>query len=134
MKEFLRVIKYTLIAASAGIIQFGSFALINEVFGFEYWLAYFISLMLSVIWNFTINRKATFKTDANYLVAMLKVLGYYCVFTPLSIFGGQALVDIGWHEYIVEIISMLLNFVTEFLFMRLVVFRNKVDNMEKKDK
>ena len=131
VKELLRTIKYALVAASAGIIQFGTFTLFNEVFTWNYWLAYLISLALSVIWNLTINRKATFKSNANYWVSLLKVIGYYCVFTPLSVFGGQALVDIGWNEYLVEVISMLVNFVTEFLFMTFVVFRGKIDNAEK---
>lgn len=128
VKEIFRTIKYALVAASAGIIQIGTFTLFNEVFHWEYWLAYLISLALSVIWNLTINRKATFKSNANYWVSLLKVIGYYCVFTPLSVFGGNALVKIGWNEYLVEVLSMLINFVTEFLFMTFVVFRGKIDN------
>ena len=134
VKELFRTIKYALVAASAGIIQIGTFTLFNEVFTWTYWLAYLISLALSVIWNLTINRKATFKSNANYWISLLKVIGYYCVFTPLSVFGGQALVDIGWNEYLVEIISMLINFITEFLFMTFVVFRGKIDNAIKEKK
>ncbi len=132
MKEFLRTIKYALIAASAGIIQIGSFTLFNEVIEMEYYLAYVISLALSVIWNLTINRKATFKSDANYGIAMLKVIGYYLVFAPLTMWGGQELVNVGWNEYLVEGLTMLLNFVTEYLFFMFVVFRGKIDNAEKK--
>ena len=128
MKEFLRTIKYALIAASAGIIQIGSFTLFNEVIEMEYYLAYVISLALSVIWNLTINRKATFKSDANYGIAMLKVIGYYLVFAPLTMWGGQELVNVGWNEYLVEGLTMLLNFVTEYLFFMFVVFRGKIDN------
>lgn len=134
MKEFLRTVKYTLVAASAGIIQFGSTTLLQEVVGLIYWPSYLIGLVLSVVWNLTINRKATFRSNANYGIAMLKVIGYYCVFTPLSTFGGDALVGIGWNEYLVLAISMIVNFVTEFLFMKFVVFRGKIDNAVKKDK
>ncbi len=134
-KEILRTIKYALVAGSAGLIQIGSFALFNEVFMWTYWLAYLISLALSVIWNLTINRKATFKSNANYWTSLLLVIGYYCVFTPVSVFGGKALVDdAGWNEYLVEAISMIVNFVTEFLFMTFVVFRGKVDNAVKENK
>lgn len=128
MKEFVRVVKFVLISASAGIIQMVAFTLMNEIAKWDYWLSYLIALVLSVLWNFTINRKATFRTDANYGIAMLKVLGYYCIFTPLSVWGGDALEGIGWNEYLVLILSMVLNMVTEFLFMRYVVYRNKVDN------
>ncbi len=128
MKELIRIIKFILISASAGIIQTLSFALMNEVAKWDYWLSYLIALLLSVLWNFTINRKATFRTDANYGIAMLKVLGYYCVFTPISVLGGNALEGIGWNEYLVLFLSMVINMSTEFLFMRYVVYRDKVDN------
>lgn len=128
MKEFFRTLKYALVAASAGIIQIGSFTLFNEVIKMEYYLAYVISLTLSVVWNLTINRKATFKSDANYGIAMLKVIGYYLVFAPLTMWGGQELVNVGWNEYLVEGLTMLLNFVTEYLFFMFVVFRGKIDN------
>ena len=128
MKEFFRTLKYALIAASAGIIQIGSFTLFNEVIKMEYYLAYVISLTLSVVWNLTINRKATFKSDANYGIAMLKIIGYYLVFAPLTMWGGQELVNVGWNEYLVEGLTMLLNFVTEYLFFMFVVFRGKIDN------
>lgn len=62
---------------------------------------------------------------------MLKVLGYYCVFTPLSVWGGAALEGIGWNEYLVLAISMVLNMATEFLFLRYVVYRGKTDNAVK---
>ena len=132
MKEFFRTLKYALVAASAGIIQIGSFTLFNEAIKMEYYLAYVISLALSVVWNLTINRKATFKSDANYGIAMLKVIGYYLVFAPLTMWGGQELVNVGWNEYLVEGLTMLLNFVTEYLFFMFVVFRGKIDNAEKK--
>jgi putative flippase GtrA len=98
----------------------------------EYYLAYVISLALSVVWNLTINRKATFKSDANYGIAMLKVIGYYLVFAPLTMWGGQELVNVGWNEYLVEGLTMLLNFVTEYLFFMFVVFRGKIDNVAEK--
>ena len=131
MKELIRIVKFVLISASAGIIQTVSFTLMNEVGKWDYWLSYLIALALSVVWNFTINRKATFRTDANYGVAMLKVLGCYCVFTPLSVWGGAALEGIGWNEYLVLAISMVLNMATEFLFLRYVVYRGKTDNAVK---
>ncbi len=127
--ELIRTIKYTLIAASAGLIQMGAFAIFESVLHMVYWAGYLISLAFSVIWNFTLNRRYTFKSAANIPVAMLKVLGYYAVFTPLSTLLGNWLAEtVGWNGYLVEIICMLLNFITEFLFQRFVVFRNSIDS------
>ena len=83
-QELIRGIKFTLFSISAGVIQFVSFTLMNEFLSFPYWLSYLIALILSIIWNFTINRKFTFHSANNVPIAMLKVLGYYAVFTPLS--------------------------------------------------
>ncbi|MDR2524869.1 MAG: GtrA family protein [Oscillospiraceae bacterium] len=128
----LQTVKYFLFAASAGAIQTGSFALLTELTPLEsYWPCYLISLVLSVIWNFTFNRKFTFKSVANIPKAMLKVIGYYCVFTPIATLGGDALTK-GHGEasavgYVVFIGTLLLNGVTEFLFYRFVVYRNSMN-------
>lgn len=133
-KEFIRTIKYVLIAASAGIIQFGTFALLNELLKLNYWVSYLIALVLSVIWNFTFNRKYTFKSANNVPKAMLLVAAYYAVFTPLSTLLENYLTNTcGWNEYLVTIINMLINLVTEFLYQRFVVFRNSIDSNIKQD-
>jgi len=129
-KEIIRIIKFVLFSASAGIIQTLSFALLNEVIfkGNFYWISYLVALVLSVIWNFTFNRRFTFKSANNVPIAMLKVLGYYAVFTPLSTLLVKYLTDVVlWNEYLVLIINMLINFVTEFLFDQFVVFRKSID-------
>ena len=131
-KEWLRSIKFVLFSASAGIIQMGSFALLNELAQLDYWASYLISLVLSVVWNFTFNRKFTFKSTGNVGRAMILVALYYCIFTPLSTLLEHYLADtLAWNEYIVTFLNMLLNMVTEFLFQRFVVYRNSVDNNEK---
>lgn len=130
-KEIIRAIKFTIISISAGIIQFGSFALLNEVFKLPYWPSYLISLILSIVWNFTINRKITFKSANNVPIAMLKVLGYYAVFTPLSTWWGNELTSHNWNEYLVLGGTMIINFVTEFLFDRYFVFGKSIDTTNK---
>ena len=128
MKELLRVVKYALIAASAGVIQFSSELLLEKVFHLPYWLSYLVALILSVLWNFTINRKYTFKSANNVPIAMLKVAAYYAVFTPLSTMGGNYLVEtLHWNSTLVLVITMLLNFVTEFLYQRFFVFGKTID-------
>lgn len=127
-KEILRFIKFTLFSASAGIIQALSFTFLNEVFGLNYWICYLTALTLSVIWNFTLNRKFTFHSANNIPVAMMKVAAFYAVFTPLSTWGGNALTLMGWNEYLVLAISMITNFVSEFFYNKYVVFRGSIDS------
>ena len=126
--ELMRTVKFTLFSISAGIIQIGTFTLMNELLHWDYWVSYLISLVLSVVWNFTFNRKFTFKSTANVPIAMMKVFGYYLVFTPLSTLLEKYLTETcGWNEYLVTVINMVINFVTEFLFDRFVVFRDSID-------
>lgn len=128
-KELIRSVKFTLFSISAGVIQIGSFTLMEMFTDLPYWPRYLISLVLSVLYNFTINRKFTFHSAANIPIAMLKVFGYYCVFTPLTTIGGHFLVEsLHWNDYLVEILSMILNFITEFLFTRFLVYGKQVDN------
>ncbi len=131
-KEFWRAIKFTLISISAGLIQIGSFSLMDLFIG-SYILKSYIAITLSVVWNFTINRKVTFKSVANVPIAMLKTLGYYVVFAPLSIHLADLYLvqTLGWNEILVQGISMLINFVTEFLFQRLVVYGKTCDTAVK---
>lgn len=128
MKEFWRFVKFALFSASAGIIEIGVFALLNELTQWSYWPSYLIALLMSILWNFTLNRKFTFRSVANVPVAMLKVLGYYAVFVPVTTLLGDYLADtLHWNEYLVTGINMGLNFITEFLFQRYVVYGKTVD-------
>lgn len=124
-KSVFQAVKFALFSASAGIIQAGSCALFLEVLKWDYWLAYLVSLILSILWNFTLNRKFTFKSSSNIPVAMAKVFGYYLVFTPLSTWLGHLAESSGVNEYIVLAVTMLTNLVTEFLFCKYVVYRNE---------
>ena len=129
--ELIRTVKFVLFSASAGIIQVASFALLNELLHLSYWVSYLISLTLSVLWNFTLNRKFTFKSAANVPIAMAKVAGFYLVFTPLSTWWTAALTEpaygIMWNEYLVLAITMLTNFAAEYLFDRFLVFGSSID-------
>jgi putative flippase GtrA len=127
-QTFWQALKFTVVSASAGGIQAGSFAILKEIAGLNFWNApYLISLMLSVVYNFTLNRRYTFKSANNVPAAMLKVAGYYLVFTPLSTWWGSELTGFGWNTYIVLAGTMLINFVTEFLFQRFFVFGKSIN-------
>ena len=128
-KELIRTIKFVLFSMSAGLIEMGSFALLNEFVGWRYWPCYLIALTLSVLWNFTLNRRFTFRSTANVPRAMFLVICYYAVFTPLSSWMGDWLAeDCQWNEYLVTFINMFLNLITEYLFQRFVVYKGQVDN------
>lgn len=127
-KELLRTAKFVLFSISAGLIQAVSFTLMNEGLHLAHWLSYLVALVLSVLWNFTLNRKFTFHSASNVPIAMLKVAAFYLVFTPLSTWWTAVLTDgAGWNEYVVLILTMLVNFVTEYLFQRFVVFGKSLD-------
>ncbi len=124
-ESLFQVIKFTLFSASAGIIQTLVFTLLNELAKMQYWPAYLISLVLSVLWNFTLNRKYTFKSATNVPIAMAKTFGFYLVFTPLSTWLGHLADQAGINEYIIFAVTLLTNFVTEFLFTKFVVYRGQ---------
>lgn len=128
-KSLWQAVKFTLFSISAGIIQVGSFALM-EIFIKDYWIPYLISLVLSILWNFTLNRKYTFKSAANVPVAMAKVFGFYLVFTPLSTWLGHLAEGCGINDFVILVVTMLANFVLEFLFCKFVVYRGKEDTLK----
>ena len=128
-KEIIRTVKFVLFSASAGIIQVASFAFMEEVLHLTHWIAYLVSLVLSVLWNFTLNRKFTFHSANNIPVAMVKVAVFYLIFTPLSTWWTAVLTgeSMGWNEYLVLAGTMLINFATEYLYDRYVVFGKSID-------
>lgn len=143
-KELWQAIKFTLFSISAGIIQIGTYTLFYELLHWAPWLAYLVSLILSVLWNFTFNRKYTFRSDADLKRCMLLVVLYYLVFTPISTWWTAALTGENpftgaaasetpvLNNYVVEIGTMLINFVTEFLYQKFIVYRNSIDTREKR--
>lgn len=131
--EFIRSVKFTLFSISAGLIQIGAFTLLNEfVLGEKFeWLSYLIALVLSVLWNFTLNRRYTFQSANNVPIAMMKVAAFYLVFTPASTCLEDFLTSgCAWNEYLVTLINMIMNFVLEFLYDRFFVFRGSIDTNE----
>ena len=127
-KELMRSLKFFLFSISAGIIEIIAFSILNELTGWSYWPCYLIALVLSVLWNFTLNRRYTFHSANNVPLAMAQVLGFYCVFTPASTLLGNYLADtLLWNEYLVTAMNMAANFILEYLYDRFVVFRKSLD-------
>ena len=127
-KEIIRTIKFTLFSISAGIIQIVSFTLLNEFTKLNYSICYLVALVLSIVWNFTLNREYTFKSSNNIPIAMTKVFIFYLLFTPTSTLFGSYLVEkLKWNEYIVTGINMISNFILEFLYDKYYVFKGTID-------
>lgn len=128
-KELLRTAKFVLFSISAGLIQIVAFTILEELLHVTHWVSYLVALVASVLWNFTLNRKFTFHSANNVPIAMLKVAAFYLVFTPLSTWWTAVLTGEGyrWNEYLVLIGTMLINFVTEYLYDRFFVFGKSID-------
>ena len=135
-KEWIRSLKFLFFSISAGIVQFASFALMDLIPNFEYRIKAYIALVLSVLWNFTINRKYTFQSANNVKIAMLKTLCFYIVFAPLSIELADIYLvkTLKWNELLVTACLMIINFITEFLYQRFFVYGKSVDTAVKKNK
>ena len=127
-EELIRTGKFVLFSISAGLIEIGSFELLNLLTPWDYWVKHIISIVLSVIWNFTLNREFTFRSASNVPVAMLKVALFYAVFIPVTTILGDYLVKTcGWNDTVVKVLTMLFNFVTEYLYDRFFVFGKSID-------
>ena len=62
---------------------------------------------------------------------MAKVFGFYLVFTPVSTYLGNMAEAWGANDFVILIITMLSNFILEFLFCKFVVYRGKEDTLKK---
>lgn len=134
-KELARTVKFVLFSISAGVIEIVAYTLLDLLTPWSYWACYLIALILSVLWNFTLNREFTFRSAGNVPAAMLKVAVYYAIFTPVTTVLGNHLTEtLGWNGYLVTALNMILNFVTEYLYDRFVVFGRTMDTNKRAQK
>ncbi len=134
-----RFVKFGLFSISAGGIETGIFYLLGPVPGFGYWACYLPALIASVVWNFTLNRRFTFQSAANIPRAMFKVFCYYAVFTPVSTIVGDFLTEVVYPANalaynLVFLATLLINFITEFLYQRFYVFRGEIGTRMEEEK
>ena len=125
--NILQFLKFTAFSISAGLVQVLTFTLLEQLFKLPYWPSYLTALTASVVYNFTVNRRFTFKSSNNIPKAMTQLAIYYLIFTPLSTWWGDALVSIGWNDYLVLGGTMVINFITEFMVNRLVIYRKSMN-------
>lgn len=126
-ENITQAVKFTLFSISAGIIEVIVFTLLFEAAGYAYWPSYLCALVASVLYNFTLNRRYTFKSIANVPKAMGQLAIYYLIFTPLSTWWGDALVAVGVWEYAVLGATMVVNLVTEFAVNRFIIYRSSMN-------
>ena len=113
---------------SAAVVELSSFALCDSFFGLDPWVSQLISQILSVLWNFTINRRFTFQSAGNVPVAMAKVALFYVFFTPATTWLTAWLTEEHlWNEYLVKAMVMLSNLILEYLYQRFFVFKDSLD-------
>jgi len=127
--ELIRTVKFVLFSISAGVIEMGSFAILDALGIMDPTACSVIALIISVIWNFTLNRELTFRSANNVPIAMLKVAAFYAVFTPLvsGLFFDYLTKTCGWNDILAKALTMVINFVTEYLYDRYFVFGRSID-------
>ncbi len=130
-ENFIQIGMFVLFSISAGIIQLLVFILFEELFYLPYWPSYLTALIASVIYNFTVNRRFTFKSVNNIPKAMTQLGIYYALFTPLSTWWGDALVQLGISDYIVLGGTMVVNLITEFCVNRFIIYRTSMNTRVK---
>jgi len=126
-ENLVQIGKFVLFSISAGIIQVLVFTILEELFHLPYWPSYLTALIASVVYNFTVNRRFTFKSANNIPKAMMQLGLYYAIFTPLSTWWGDALVQMGISDYLVLGGTMVVNLVTEYCVNRFIIYRRSMN-------
>lgn len=150
-KTIRQFIKYALCAASAGIIQFLTFTILQAVIPDDGKTIHFlvedmsvvtfsattVALCLSILWNFTLNRKFTFKDAGNVPKAMILAFIFYIPFYPFQTWYVHTIkellgasINIDAAGIIAEGTVMIMNFILEFIWQKFVVFRKEKPTQE----
>ena len=67
------------------------------------------------------------KQEADKLISsyIKKLFGFYAVFTPLSTWLGHLAEQALINDYIILALTMISNFVLEFLFSKFIIYKNQ---------
>lgn len=152
-KGVMQFIKYALCAASAGIIQIVLFSILQAVIpsngktihfivedmDLVTFIATTVALCASILWNFTFNRKFTFKDAGNVPRAMILAFLFYVPFYPFQTWYVHTIksllveaIGTDGAGIIAEGSVMIINFALEFMWQKFVVFRKPKDKKENK--
>ena len=147
-KGVMQFIKYALCAASAGIIQIVLFSILQAVIpsngktihfivedmDLVTFIATTVALCASILWNFTFNRKFTFKDAGNVPKAMILAFLFYVPFYPFQTWYVHTIksllvgaIGADGAGIIAEGTVMVINFALEFMWQKFVVFRKPKD-------
>ncbi len=145
-QSFLQILKYLLCAGSAGIIQMCVFTLLTFLFKnvdlgtmwfiipdmeVTLFLSTTLALFLSVLWNFTFNRKFTFHSAGNVPKAMFLAFLFYIPFYPFqtwyvhAVSQAMSLTNLELGKILAEASILVINCVLEFCWQKFVVFRKE---------
>ena len=125
-----QIYRFTMFSISAGIIQLLVFTILFELAQFPYWASYIIGLVSLVLWNTTFNRKYTFKSTIPMKTALSKLAIFYLFFIPPSTWAGEGLVYLDWNEYLVLILTMIINLALAFLYNKHFIYNGKINTIE----
>lgn len=138
--------KYLCCTASAGLIQIISFTILQaaipdngetlhfivEDMSRATFIATTVALALSVLWNFTLNRKFTFKSAKNVPVAMFLAFLFYVPFYPFQTWYVHTVkVALGGSDgagFLAEATVMLINGILEFCWQKFVIYRKSTNS------
>lgn len=144
-------VKYAFFTLSAGLIQFivstilftclPDMGKINVIITMEksQFIANTVGLVLSILWNFTFNRKFTFKSAGNVPRAMVLAFLFYVPFYPFQIWCEPTLAHAiapgqDWANIIALVVVMLTNGVLEFCWQKFVIYRKEENTAVQKEK
>lgn len=133
-KNFSQEIKFFIFSISAAIVEVVSYFILLNIFKVRIDIAQTISVILSVIYNFTVNRKYTFKSTNKIIPAMIKVSMFYMLFIPVTSVGSLALEALKVPAVLIKALSLILNGIGEFLWWKYIVFNEKLENKKEKEK
>ena len=128
-QEVWRVIKFALVFSIAIALEFGAFLFFEEVFHLEHWLSHLISILIVTAFHFFLNREFTFRSNNKISIGFLLSIAFHLVFATVSTLWTDALTGapVFWNEYLVKALSILLHFLLEYFYDRLIVFGASTD-------
>lgn len=133
-KSVKEVLLFFLVSAGTGLIGIGTFTLLSKFnpfeqsagISFDLWL--FCSEMLSVVltctFSFLLNKRYTFSFKS-VKGGLLLYLAYYVITTPLGGIMIVALIKNGWLPILAKLLKMVINFVLDYLYCKLIIFKGK---------
>ena len=124
---WLQFLQFVVVSLGAGVIEYATFALMTWIVPDNKTMlvaAEVTSVVLSCLFNFTVNRKYTFHSSSNIPLGMLLYGVYYAFLaTPAGVWFLLFLTQGGMHELLAKAVKMLVNFIFDYLFCKFILFQ-----------